>query len=106
MNIDRLPDLSIAAGNAGGCEGPGGCTDKPKQPAQQAPGSSGDRVDISSEARQAALESKQAQEKGDAKVRADKVEAARRFLEAGLYNDQGVVDRTAENLSSYLKLDA
>ena len=63
----------------------------------------GDVVQISDEARLAA----KTQETDPASdVRPDKVEEARKFLEAGLYNDQGNLEQTAQNLVPFFQVQA
>lgn len=107
MQVDRLSNPNTPKPSlAGNAEGVGGVAPTTDQ-TQAAPASDGqgDRVEISSEAQAAAKRSQDAAN-SDTEVRADKVAAARKFLEAGLYNDQGVIDRTAASLASYLKLEA
>lgn len=67
--------------------------------------SSGDQVEISDEARMAAQvhEASQATETTHVEeVRQDKVEAAKKFLAAGLYNDKGVLEQTASKMQSFI----
>jgi len=67
----------------------------------------GDKVEISPEAREAA----KAQELArlaveEPEVRPEAVEAAKQFLAQGLYNDQGVLEQTAANLTSLFQTQA
>lgn len=65
--------------------------------------SSGDRVEVSSEAKalaQATTEAEQLEE-----VRPEVVEAAKRMLASGFYNDRGVLESTAGEVAPFVDLD-
>lgn len=64
--------------------------------------SSGDQVEISEEARAAAEAAKAAEAHNADEIRQDKVEAAKKFLAAGLYNDKGVLEQTASRMQSII----
>jgi hypothetical protein len=67
----------------------------------------GDKVEISPEARAAARAQEMARlAVEDPDVRPEAVEVAKQFLEQGLYNDQGVLEQTAANLSSLFQAEA
>jgi len=66
-------------------------------PTQSSGTQGGDRVELSSEAQQAA-QAYGASPVNLEDIRTDKVEEAKKFLKAGLYNDKGVIEQTAQSI--------
>lgn len=66
----------------------------------------GDKVEISAAAREAAKAQEVASQSNKDEIREDAVQNAREFLEQGLYNDQGVLDKTATSLASLFQAQA
>ena len=65
-------------------------------------GGPGDSIQISDEGRQA-VETQESTDVGESEAtRPDKVAAAREFPKAGLYNDTGVLEQTADSLAPFL----
>ena len=66
---------------------------------------SGDSVQISAEARLAAKAQEAAKAEDPQEVRPDKVQAAKEFLQAGLYDDQGVLEQTADSVAAFINAE-
>jgi hypothetical protein len=99
------PPVPSAGGNTGPVEGVNRVppTGREGSAAEQA----GDLVEISPEAREAAKAQEMARlSVEEPQVRPEAVQAAKQFLEQGLYNDQGVLEQTANNLSSLFQAQA
>jgi len=107
MGIDGLYGLGDAATNLVGNSGKAdkridqvASRTQDEQPQAAAPEQSGDVVQISDAAR--LLQSASEAQKADV-VRPEKVLEAQRFLTAGLYNDQGVIEATAQSMESLFR---
>ena len=70
----------------------------------QSSGDGQDQIEISAEARSALRAAEAIKNVPD--VRSEKVDAAVKFLEAELYNDQGILEQTAGELEPFFRSEA